>query len=178
MNDGLGNARWVTANLVDVIGDGCGLALMTLLRSGSTVAVQGKLGANRAANHLKAAVRWCNAKSDGTLRAGLEFIDGRPVFEFDDEPAKSLNPVELDCYEVMQWSPNADAHAISRVYRLLAFRYHPDNAETGTSEMFITLSEAHQILSDPERRASSDLRYHHANWLRGTNRASVSAGSE
>jgi curved DNA-binding protein CbpA len=53
----------------------------------------------------------------------------------------------------MQLSPNADAETVSRVYRLLAFRYHPDNKETGNSEMFLRLSEAHEILSDPEKRA-------------------------
>jgi len=182
MNDGMGNARWVTANLLDVLGEGCGLALMTLLRSGSTVVVRGKLGASLTANHLKAGVRWCVAKSDGTFRAGLEFLDSRPAFELDEEPAKSLNPAGLDCYEVMQLNPNADPYTISRVYRMLAFRSHPDNAETGDSEMFIRLSEAYQILSDPQKRASYDLRCRDAKRLRAGNldrdRALVSAGSE
>jgi hypothetical protein len=153
MNDGLGNSRWVMANVVDVLGSGCGLALMTLLKSGSTVVVRGKLGENRAADQLKAGVRWCTANNDGTFRAGLEFLDGRSILEQDQEEAA------LDCYEVMQLSPNADADTISRVYRMLAFRYHPDNAKTGNSEMFIRLSEAHQILSDPEKRAGYDARY-------------------
>jgi DnaJ-class molecular chaperone len=68
----------------------------------------------------------------------------------------------LDCYEVMQISPNANPDAISRVYRMLALRYHPDNAETGNSEKFIRLSEAYQILSDPEKRASYDMRHRDA----------------
>jgi DnaJ-class molecular chaperone len=55
------------------------------------------------------------------------------------------------------------------VYRLLASRYHPDNIETGNSEMFIRLSEAYRILSDPERRASYDAR------RRGASRISWSA---
>jgi DnaJ domain/PilZ domain len=150
MKDGLGNSRWVMANVVDVLGSGCGLALMTLLKSGSTVVVRGKLGDNRAADQLKAGVRWCVANNDGTFRAGLEFLEGRSILERDEEEAA------LDCYEVMQLSPHADADTISRVYRMLAFRYHPDNAETGNSEMFIRLSEAHQILSDPEKRAGYD----------------------
>ena len=131
-NEGTGIRRWVTANLVDVIDDGCGLVSMTLLRSGSTVVVRGKL----------AEVRWCIGKPDGTFRAGLQFLD---------------NP--QDYYEVLQLSAHADAETISRVYRMLAARFHPDNAETGNSEKFIQLCEAHQILSDPEKRARYDARH-------------------
>jgi hypothetical protein len=156
MKDGIGNPRWVTANLVDVIGGGCGLALLTVLKSGSTVVVRGKLGESRTLAY-KAEVRWCIAENDGTFRAGLEFLDSRSTFDRDREHANSIHPATLDCYEVMQLSPNADAETISRVYRLLAFRYHPDNAKTGNSEMFLQLSEAHQILSDPQKRASYDM---------------------
>jgi hypothetical protein len=151
MTDSPGNSRWVSADLVDVIDGGCGLALMTVLRSGSTVMVRGNLAANCAADHLKAAVRWCVGKSDGTFRAGLEFLTAPSTSKLD-------HPDTLDCYEVMQLSPNADAETISRVYRLLAARYHPDNRETGDSEKFIRLCDAHQILSDPAKRARYDAR--------------------
>jgi len=156
--DGLGNPRWVSANLVDVMGGGCGLALMTLLKSGSTVVVRGRLGEDRTANHLKAWVRWCVGRTDGTFRAGLEFLESRSTANLDEENGNSAHPDTLDFYEVMQLSPNADADTISRVYRMLAFRYHPDNKETGNSEMFIRLSTAYQILSDPEKRANYDGR--------------------
>jgi DnaJ domain/PilZ domain len=168
MKDGIGNPRWVTANLVDVIGGGCGLALLTVLKSGSTVVVRGKLGESRTLAY-KAEVRWCIAENDGTFRAGLEFLDSRSTFDRDREHANSIHPATLDCYEVMQLSPNADAETVSRVYRLLAFRYHPDNAKTGNSEMFLRLSEAHQILSDPQKRASYDLSRPGATPLRAKN---------
>ncbi|MGP0072755.1 MAG: DnaJ domain-containing protein [Bryobacteraceae bacterium] len=155
MKDGLGNSRYVMANLVDLIGGGCGLALMTPLKPGSIVVLRGKFGQNRALNYLRAGVKWCNAETDGTFRAGLEFLDHCSTFILDEEPTDRTNQA-LDCYEVMQLSPHADAETISRVFRLLAFRYHPDNAETGNSEMFLRLSEAHQILSDPQKRASYD----------------------
>jgi DnaJ-domain-containing protein 1 len=155
MTDGAGNSRWVSADLVDVIDGGCGLALMTVLRSGSTVTVRGNLATNCAADHLKAAVRWCVGKSDGTFRAGLEFLTAPSTSKLD-------HPDTLDCYEVMQLSPNADAETISRVYRLLAARYHPDNRETGDSEKFIRLCDAHQILSDPAKRARYDARRRYA----------------
>jgi hypothetical protein len=145
MNDRIGNAHWVNADLVDVIdGSGFGLALVNPLKSGSTVIVRGRLGDNRMTDHLKAAVRWCVGRSDGTFRAGLEILDHR-------------SNVALDCYEVLQLSPNADPKNISRAYRMLASRYHPDNTETGDHERFIQISEAHQILSDPKKRASYDV---------------------
>jgi curved DNA-binding protein CbpA len=59
----------------------------------------------------------------------------------------------------MQLSPNADSETIHRVYRLLAQRYHPDNADTGDQELFVRLVEAYAVLSDPERRAKYDARH-------------------
>jgi hypothetical protein len=140
-----GNSIWVAADLVDVMGGGCGLSLMTLLKSGSTVAVRGVFDENRKADYLKAWVRWCVGRTDGTFRAGLQFLESH------EDPA-SLDSADL--YEVMQLSPKADADTISRVYRMLAFRYHPDNSQTGNSERFLQLTAAHQILSDPQKRSN------------------------
>jgi len=68
-------------------------------------------------------------------------------------------PEELttDYYEVLQISPNADPDTVHRVYRLLAQRFHPDNQSTGDSEKFRVLTEAYQVLGDPERRAEYDV---------------------
>src|SRR5580658_5638486 len=65
----------------------------------------------------------------------------------------------VDFYEVLQISPNADADAIHRIYRILAQRFHPDNQETGNQENFKTLTEAYQTLADPERRAAYDVNH-------------------
>jgi curved DNA-binding protein CbpA len=62
-----------------------------------------------------------------------------------------------DYYEVLQISSNAEPETIHRVYRLLAQRYHPDNRETGSDDRFRELSEAYQVLGDPERRAKYDV---------------------
>jgi len=180
LKDGMGNPRWVTADLVDIIDGGCGLALMTLLKSGTTVVVRGKLGENSTADQLKAGVRWCIEKNDGTFRAGLEFLDSRSTFAPDEEQPNPINPDTLDCYEVMQLSPNAHPDTISRVYRMLALRYHPDNTETGNKEMFLRISEAHEILSDPEKRASYDVGHRDAKRLRWKifDQAAASTGIE
>jgi curved DNA-binding protein len=71
----------------------------------------------------------------------------------------AATPVFEDCYEVLQLSPNADQDTIERVYRVLVKRYHPDNQETGNSEKFRRVVEAHRVLSDPEKRAAYDVRY-------------------
>ncbi|HML15604.1 MAG TPA: DnaJ domain-containing protein [Bryobacteraceae bacterium] len=62
----------------------------------------------------------------------------------------------VDYYELLQISPNADLETVHRVYRLNAQRFHPDNLETGNAAKFRLISDAYQVLSDPERRASYD----------------------
>ena len=143
LKDGMGRLSRITADVVDVIDGGFGVNLRTPLRSGSAVIV---------GEHLEAEVRWCVAKPDGTFRAGLEFLGGYSA--------------AVDCYEVMQLSPLADPETIARVYRMLAARYHPDNLATGNSEKFIQLSDAHQILSDPEKRKTYDVRLRELRQLR------------
>ena len=66
-----------------------------------------------------------------------------------------------DHYETMQISANAEPETIHRVYRLLAQRFHPDNKETGNASRFRELSEAYEVLSDPERRAQYDTVHQH-----------------
>jgi curved DNA-binding protein CbpA len=62
-----------------------------------------------------------------------------------------------DYYEILQISTNAEPETIHRVYRLLAQRFHPDNGDTGNESRFRQLSEAYQVLSDPEQRAKYDV---------------------
>lgn len=64
-----------------------------------------------------------------------------------------------DHYEVLQVSPRADNETIERVFRHLAHRYHPDNRDSGNSERFSELVNAHTVLSDPEQRAKYDVGY-------------------
>jgi curved DNA-binding protein CbpA len=65
----------------------------------------------------------------------------------------------IDFYEILQVSPTADTETIHRVYRILAQRFHPDNRETGSEEIFRTLSEAYSTLGEPEKRAAYDVRH-------------------
>lgn len=67
--------------------------------------------------------------------------------------------IPVDYYEVLQMSVNAEPETVHRVYRILAQRYHPDNAETGSDSRFRQIAEAYRVLSDPEERARYDA--HH-----------------
>jgi len=62
-----------------------------------------------------------------------------------------------DYYEILQISPNAEPETVHRVFRLLAQRFHPDNAETGNEAQFRMLNDAYRVLSDPEQRARYDV---------------------
>jgi curved DNA-binding protein CbpA len=64
---------------------------------------------------------------------------------------------DSDLYERLQISANAEPETIHRVYRLLAPRFHPDNQESGDESRFREITEAYQVLSDPEKRAQYDI---------------------
>jgi curved DNA-binding protein CbpA len=67
--------------------------------------------------------------------------------------------VFVDYYEVLQISPNADPETVHRVYRVQAQRFHPDNKETGDASTFRLISDAYQLLSDPQKRADYDVQH-------------------
>jgi len=66
----------------------------------------------------------------------------------------------VDYYELLQVSPRADTETISRVFRHLAKKAHPDSQDAGDTELFEQLVEAHKVLTNPEQRAAFDARYH------------------
>jgi hypothetical protein len=65
----------------------------------------------------------------------------------------------IDYYELLQLSSNADTDTIERVFRHLAKKLHPDNKESGDTDRFLLIVEAHRTLSDPEMRAGYDVKY-------------------
>ncbi|AMY10207.1 Chaperone protein DnaJ [Luteitalea pratensis] len=64
-----------------------------------------------------------------------------------------------DYYELLQISPNADPDTVTRVFRLLARRYHPDQPDTGNEEKFREILAAYAVLNDPEKRAHYDVNH-------------------
>lgn len=86
----------------------------------------------------------------------------------------------VDYYEILQVNPRAETETVTRLFRHLAKRYHPDNAATGDRETFDRLTEAHETLTDPEKRAAYDLYYEdaHAERLAMLDEALGNAASE
>ncbi len=76
-----------------------------------------------------------------------------------EEPVKSTDSAdpELDHYQTLQVSRQADTDTIRRVFHILAQRYHPDNHETGNQEKFRQVVDAHAVLCDVEKRAAHDV---------------------
>ena len=67
-----------------------------------------------------------------------------------------------DYYEVLGVPQNASEEEIRKAFRRRAMEYHPDrNKRPDAGERFKEVSEAYQILSDPQKRAQYD-RFGHA----------------
>ncbi|CAK9295305.1 unnamed protein product [Gordionus sp. m RMFG-2023] len=62
-----------------------------------------------------------------------------------------------DFYKVLGLNKNATPDEIKKAYRKMALQYHPDkNKEPGAEDKFKNVSEAYDVLSDPEKRKTYD----------------------
>jgi len=65
-----------------------------------------------------------------------------------------------DYYELLEVGRNSDADEIKRAYRRQALKWHPDKQDADNrayaEERFKLVSEAYQVLSDPQKRAAFD----------------------
>ncbi|MEO5889239.1 MAG: DnaJ domain-containing protein, partial [Ferruginibacter sp.] len=60
----------------------------------------------------------------------------------------------IDYYEILGLKKNATEEEIKKAYRKLARKLHPDLNPTDkeANKKFQQLNEAHEVLSDPEKR--------------------------
>ena len=75
-----------------------------------------------------------------------------------------MNGRKKDYYEILGVNRNATQEEIKRAFRRLAKKYHPDLNKDNpkeAEEKFKEISEAYEVLSDPEKRAAYD-KYGHA----------------
>ena len=69
-----------------------------------------------------------------------------------------------DYYEVLGVSKDADEREIKKAYKRMAMKYHPDRNKTDAdaTDKFKEASEAHEVLTDPQKRAAYDQFGHDA----------------
>ncbi len=67
-------------------------------------------------------------------------------------------PSSKDYYDILGVGRDASADDIKKAYRALAFKYHPDKnpGDAEAEEKFKEATEAHEVLSDPDKRAQYD----------------------
>src|SRR5947209_7579990 len=67
-------------------------------------------------------------------------------------------PSRPDYYKILGVGKNASEEEIKKAYRKLARQYHPDRnaGDKGAEERFKQISQAHDILSDSEKRKAYD----------------------
>jgi len=68
-----------------------------------------------------------------------------------------------DFYEVLGVNKSASAEELKKAYRQLALKYHPDrNKAADAAEKFKEISEAYEVLANPEKRQTYDQFGHSA----------------
>lgn len=63
-------------------------------------------------------------------------------------------------YDILNVNSNADANEIKKQYRKLALRWHPDknpDSKIEAERKFKEISEAYEVLSDPQKRKAYDM---------------------
>lgn len=71
-----------------------------------------------------------------------------------------INAYMKDYYKILDISLDADIQDVKKAYRTLAFRYHPDkNKSSDASQIFIAITEAYEVLSNPDKKREYDILY-------------------
>ena len=138
----------IRAKVVDFNETGIRIHLSLPLRVNHVIVVKSRAADVVPDGSARARVVDCRALAGTGYTAGL-------TFEATDDTGDAP---EVDYYEILQVSANADPETIHGVYRFQAQRFDPDNAETGDAKMFQAVGEAYKVLSDPRKRAAYDGR--------------------
>lgn len=145
------------------------IQLGAALGPGVLVSVAGQVDTRTGSAPVLGQYRVKASRIAGIGKYHAELTMETPPAEFvDDTSSKAESPrhaassltadsEDADYYEILQVSRNADLDTIHRIFHVLAQRYHPDNRATGNDLLFRRVVQAHNVLSDVERRAAYDV---------------------
>ena len=79
------------------------------------------------------------------------------ISQYEESEVTSMG-AKRDYYEVLGISRSADKDAIKKAYRKMAKKYHPDSnaGNPDAEEKFKEVTEAYNVLSDPEKKKLYD----------------------
>jgi len=88
-------------------------------------------------------------------------------------------PTKRDYYEVLEVAREVRAAELKKAYRRLAMKFHPDQNpdDAGAAEKFREITEAFQVLADPQKRAMYDRYGHSAPDIGGFEGGAVDLGN-
>ena len=130
-------------------GDAISVQLTAALGQNLLVNITGEIETASGRQPMFGKYRVSSCKIAGIGKYQAELVP-ETVAEESAQPASRADD-ELDHYQVLQVSRQADTDTIRRVFHILAQRYHPDNHETGNQEKFRQVVDAHAVLCDPEK---------------------------
>ena len=66
--------------------------------------------------------------------------------------------IDIDYYDLLEATRDADGTVIKANYRRLAMQFHPDKnpGDAAAEARFKAISEAYDVLKDPQKRAAYD----------------------
>src|SRR5690348_10209117 len=126
----------IRARYMGIEGEALKVQTHTALGQNLLVSIAGEIetGLGRQPVLGKFRVRVCRLAGVGKYQA--ELYPETPQSQQTAPKETTRQSEDLDYYEVLQVSRNADSDTIHRVFHLLAQRYHPDNRDTGSHERF------------------------------------------
>ena len=133
--DEAGQRRFECGRLIDHSASGAGIGSPEPLAASSGLIVRAP-GIGKLAYSVIRSCSWHRTQ----YHLGVEFVEIASV-----EP--SSRTIEPDFHQLIRAGVAGNSEQVDRLYRTFAFRYHPDNRETGSSEIFLRISGIYQIIS-------------------------------
>jgi hypothetical protein len=164
--DESGQRRFECGRLVDHSASGAGISSPESIAAASSLIVRvPSIGAL-----AYSVVRTCSWRRT-QYHLGIEFIEKVSL-----EPSDP--PVERDFHELIRAGAAGNPEQVDRLYRTFAFRYHPDNRQTGDAEIFLRIREIYRVVSStPTAKPEVRVTKQETGWRERLQRLQVNCGS-